>query len=426
MPLLAHPLLYVAYLAAFCALIMRSAFFAIENTSRRHLLFFFLLKVAAGVGLTLIYTYYYTDKAKADIWRYFNDSCIISPLLFTQPLHWFKIMSGIGINDPDTFQYLLSTQYFSHPGHDMVTNNTFIIRVNVLLNYLSFRNIFINTLFFNFISFAALTALFKALRPYFQPLPQVLYVPLFLLPAVLFWGAGLLKESILFTGVSLYLYALLTPANRSTNLLLIGGFILLALTKLQVALLALVCFTLFMGLRKKAPAANLRLAALVAGMALVYALAGDKAAHILLAKRNEFIELALKENAGSYMDARLIEPTAGNLIALLPEAFVNAVLRPFLWDAGKAFQKIFGLENLLFLVLLIAPLRYFKLPTGQGRLLCFGFATFALLNYLVIGITVPIIGAIVHYRIIATPFLLLTVLLCVDLEKVKAALPFKR
>ena len=44
---------------------------------------------------------------------------------------------------------------------------------------------------------------------------------------------------------------------------------------------------------------------------------------------------------------------------------------------------------------------------------------FAGLNYLGIGITVPVLGAIVHYRVVAMPFLLLSVLLMADLEKLK-------
>lgn len=418
---IAHAFLYLLYFALAVVFILRHRFFAIEGSKRSHLLVFFLVKVAAGVGLTFIYTYYYTDKAKADIWRYFNDSCIISPLLFSQPLHWLKIMTGIGINDPNTFQYLTHTQYFSHPGHDLVTNNTFIIRVNVLLNYLSFGNIFINTLFFNFISFTALTALFKVLRPYFLPLQQVLYIPLFLLPAMLFWGSGLLKEALLFAGVALYLFALLTHQSSVANKVLMAalGLCLMALIKIQVAAIALFCFTPFMLLRQQQPGALWRLTGLLLTAGLFYALLAEPIAALVIGKRNEFIELALRENAGSTLNTALTESTSGNLLRLLPSAFINAILRPFVWEPGKAFQKVFGAENILFLLLLLAPLRYFKLPQGEKQLLFWAFLLFALLNYLIIGVTVPIMGAIVHYRVIAAPFLMLAALLCVDLERLQ-------
>ncbi len=424
MPAIVYPILYTAYLALFVAVVMRHRFFGIENTRRPHLLFFFLLIVAAGISLTLVYTYYYTDQAKADIYRYFNDSRIISPLLLSQPVHWLKIMTGYGINDPETFKYLLPTQYFSHPGHDLVTNNTFIIRFNVLLNYFSCSNIFINTLFFNFISFAALTRLYKALQPYFASFQQVLYVPLFLLPATLFWGSGLLKEALLFTGVSLYIHALLTAEEKTLKRALTGtiGLLLLALVKLQVAAIALLCFTVFLCFRKRSNTSVFRLTAVAALLGLIYLLAAEPLANVLIGKRNEFIELAIRENAGSAFNTTLTEPTGINLLRLLPSSFVNAILRPFIWEPGKAFQKIFGLENLFFLLLLLLPLRYLKFPQGERQLLFWGFLLFALLNYLAIGITVPIMGAIVHYRVIAAPFLMLAALLCIDLERLKASL----
>jgi hypothetical protein len=140
---------------------------------------------------------------------------------------------------------------------------------------------------------------------------------------------------------------------------------------------------------------------------------------MLIEKRNEFVELALKENAGSYFDAQLLEPSVTNLIKLIPEAFVSSVLRPFVWDGGKAFQKIFAVENLFFLLLLVVSLRYFKFPKEEKLLLCLCFLFFALANYITIGITVPVMGAIVHYRVIATPFLLLAILMAVDLGEIK-------
>jgi len=422
-----HAALYFLYLATFLCLIYRGKFFDLEGTNKKHFAFFFLLKVVAGVFLTLIYTYYYTDRAKADIYRFFNDSKIISPLLFSQPVAWLKIMTGYGINEPEVFKHLLPTQYFSHPGLDIVTNNTFIIRVNVLLNYFSFSNIYINTLFLNFISFIGLTALFKVLRPYFSSFQQILYVPLFLLPSVVFWSSGLLKESLLFTGLAMFLQVYLCQPFESlrqlflTGMVSIAGLFILILTKLPVAVVALVISGIVLQIRKPSVyARTIALFLLVIVIASVYWY-GNYVCSLLLDKRNEFIELALQENAGSILDTHMIESIPVSLLKLLPVALTEAVFRPFVWSSGKIFEKAFAFENLLFLLLCILPLRWFKIPTGERLMLSLCFLLFAFCNYLVIGITVPITGAIVHYRVIAAPFLLLAVLLCVDLKKLKQA-----
>ncbi len=415
-----HVVLYLLYLTFFMWAIFKWSFFEVEGANKKHFVFFFLLKVVAGISLTLVYTYYYTDQQKADIYRYFNDSKIISSILFTDPVAWFKIMSGYGIGEQDVFKYLLSTQYFSHPGSDIVTNNTFIIRVNVLLNYLSFSNIYINTLFLNFISFIGLTALYKVLRNYFSGFQQILYVPLFLLPSVLFWSSGLLKESLLFTGIGFYLYAWLNHelAVFKRVALILVALLLLFFVKIQVAGILLLC-SLLLPSKKFTFSFSMRLIILFVLVLTGSYFLGNHVSELLIEKRNEFVELALKENAGSYFDTNVIEPSVANLLKLLPEAFINSVLRPFVWDGGKVFQKVFAVENLFFLFLLINPLRFFKLPKGEKLMLCIFFLLFALFNYIVIGITVPIMGAIVHYRVIAEPFLLLAVMLCVDLERLK-------
>ncbi len=416
-----HSFLYILYLSLLVRVVFKWSFFEIEGTQKKHFAFFFLLKVAAGVLFTLIYTYYYTDQTKADIYRYFKDSKVIASVLFIDPVAWLKIMTGYGVNEPEVFKYVLPTQYFSHPGSDIVTNNTFIIRINVLLNYLSFNNIYINTLFLNFISFIGLTALFKALRPYFSQFQQILYVPIFLLPSVLFWSSGLLKESLLFAGLGFYLFAWL-----STDSNLLRGFLMtvtatltLMLVKLQVGVLTVFLFSAFLFLRRNSVSVLLRLALLLVISALGFYFLGNDVSRILIEKRNEFAELALTENSGSSINSTILEPTITNLIKLLPEAFINSVLRPFVWDGGKVFQKVFAVENLFFLLLLLIPLHFFKVPKGEKSLLCLAFLFFALANYMIIGITVPVMGAIVHYRIIAEPFLLLSVLLCVDLGQLK-------
>jgi hypothetical protein len=422
--LLLHLVLFAFFLAGALWLISRSDFFRIEGIGREYLYGLFLLKVVAGVSLILIYTYYYTDPSKADIYRYFNDSVIISKLLFTQPLVWLKIMSGIGIEDADAMQALQPTQYFSHPGHDWVTDNTLIISAHVLLNYLSFNNIYINNLCFNFLSFTGLVALLRFFAPYFSNNCKVLLLPLFLLPSVVFWSSGPLKEQLVFFFLGIYLTAqsgeMLKP--RWFNFVLaIVALTGVAYLKPAVAIV-LVLASLFLPVVNLYDTKRLIAVGLLAAFFVALAVSFNwhyKACEVVIEKRNEFITLGLQENVGSFFDTRLIEANCSGLFLLLPSAFANSFLRPFVWDDGNLFQMLFALENLLFLGLLVyLPLRFFQWPIEKEKRLLFAFCfVFALLNYLVIGSTVPIMGAIVHYRVIAEPFLLIAVLLLCNVSE---------
>lgn len=421
---LLHAVLFLALLVFLLWLISRSSFFEIEGGRREHLYAFFLLKVIAGTGLILIYTYYYTDPSKADIYRYFNDSVIISRLLFKEPLVWLKIMAGTGLTEEVTFNYLRQTMYYAHPSHDWVTDNTFIIRINVLLNYFSVCNIYINCLLLNFASFCGLVALFKTLTPYFKGKVRLLYIPLFLIPSVVFWSSGPLKEQLLFALIGFYVYALNNGIfkHRMFDFILAACMLLLMLVvKPPMAILLLAC-TFFLPVFQLSDTKRLLALFFAAGLFVAVAVSLDwhyKACDLLIDKRNEFVQLASQENAGSFFDNAIIDMGCGNLLRLIPSALTNALFRPFVWDKWNALQMVFAVENIFFLGLIAyLLLRYFKLPnTSDMRLLAAFCLLFAFANYLLIGLTVPIMGAIVHYRIIPAVFLLVGVLCFVDVAR---------
>jgi hypothetical protein len=407
-------------------------FFDIPGVSKRHLAFFFLLKATAGIGLTLIYTYYYTDQGKSDIYRFFNDSKVISLVLFEHPGAWLKIITGIGTFEPETFSYLHNTQYFSHPSGDIVTNYAFLIRIISILNYFSGYNIYIDTLLLNCITFVALIVLFKALLPYFKEFQQVLYVPLFLIPSFVFWGSGLLKEGLMLAGISLYLSARLGDRREGgvwRIFLIFLGFIIVALTKIYVAAI-LVISSFFIPVKTTGRQAQVAwggrivFAMIIGFVAFTYA--GNNFCSKVIDKRNEFIALSLAEHSGSSLDTSLTTADCEHLASLVPKAMVNAIGRPYVWSGRNTFEILFALENIVFLLgLLVLLIFYLKKPVGDKLLVAMFCSSFAAFNYLVIGITVPVVGAIVHYRIVAMPFLLLAVLLFIDLDKLKRSLPFK-
>ena len=419
-----HVFLFVLYVALFGLLILRWRFFDIEQVNKRHLAFFFLLKVIAGLALTFVFTYYYTDQSKADIYRYFNDSKIISSLLFSNPVAWLKIISGLSCFDSGANIHIGNTMYYSHPAADFITSNSFLIRFISVLNYFSAYNIYVDTLLLNCAGFIAITALFKALKPYFEAFPQILYWPLYLMPSFLFWSSGLLKEGVMFVGIAGYLCIWLSAVQLKGWQKGVLGVLFIAIigsTKIYVAGVMLACTGLLPFANTMKQVRLARVAFYVAVLvAVIYALVSLPVCERMIEKRNEFVMLALTEHSGSSVDSTLLDADCSHFISLFPAAFINAVLRPFVWSGGNTFQLLFALENTFFLSAVVVLLLFcFKKPEGPKLWLALFCLVFALLNYMGIGLTVPIMGAVVHYRIVALPFLLLGVLCVTDLEKVK-------
>ncbi len=422
-----HIALYVLYLILFLWIICRWSFFKITAISTKQLGVFFLLKVIAGIVFTLIYTHYYTDTSKADIYRYFNDSKVISNLLFQQPLVWLRVITGFGLHEPEVFRHLMPTLYFSHPESDIATNNTLIIRTISVFNYFSFYNIYIDTLFFNFLSFIGLTALFKAVKKYFEEFPQLLLIPVYLLPSVVLWGSGMLKEQFAFTFIGVFFYlSFVTDSKGKWKRVIVIALLWYVVYCIKPSIAACLLASLpFLPIVNISPVRKVSIVLVVPVLLgiILFILKPDWGNDIceqLISKRNEFILLAMAENSGSYFDKNISATDCTHLFLLIPKGLCNSILRPFIWEGGNLFQTLFAIENLLFFILILFLLfRFFKLPSADKLLPALAFFTFALLNYLIIGITVPITGAIVHYRIIATPFLFMSILFVLNQVRLK-------
>lgn len=101
----------------------------------------------------------------------------------------------------------------------------------------------------------------------------------------------------------------------------------------------------------------------------------------------------------SYIHITMINNSFRQLILNIPEAFVNALLRPFPGDSGSwlkypAILEVFSCISGLLLALIFRR----KLHTGERRLLA-AMVLFAVALLVIIGWITPVTGAIVRYRV---------------------------
>src|ERR1035437_5712477 len=89
------------YTAFFCWLLLKLRFFNVAGVSPYLFVGIFLVKLLSALALTLIYTYYYTDRTTADIFKYFDDAKIIFATLKHRPYDYFRMVSGIDAGSSD-------------------------------------------------------------------------------------------------------------------------------------------------------------------------------------------------------------------------------------------------------------------------------------------------------------------------------------
>ena len=373
---------------------------------------FFTFKFFIGILLTLLYTYYY-DSQTADIYKYFNDGKIMYNALYEKPSDFLKMIIGWESNEiyfRDNYYTIMNN--WTRSGSDYLPNDSrLMIRLNALFHIFSFGNIYVHTLLINLFSFAGVLLIYKSLLSFFYSKEKLLFVVLCLTPSLLFWGSGLLKESLIVFGLGCVFYAFFNTSKKIIRILifLLGIWIIY---QLKFYLIPIILFSLsgyFLANRISIKPLFAYLLSYSLGGVITFILIliypELNPLNFLISKQQEFLTLISEENPKSGF---LIAPIDSyyDAICSIPNAFINTLVRPYPWESNSVLHLISFLENLLLLSFLVyAFINRQKDSYNKSFLLL--VLTFSLSLYLIIGWTVPIFGAIVRYKSLAVLFVVI-------------------
>ena len=110
--------------------------------------------------------------------------------------------------------------------------------------------------------------------------------------------------------------------------------------------------------------------------------------------------------------------TVKDYLGSFPSAVNHVFLRPYLWEKAAADSIFFALEICCYLFLLIFCI--YKYPEKFTQIHPFVLCTviFSLSVLLLIGYIVPAYGAIIRYRSIFLPFLLIPIINMINLKHI--------
>jgi len=423
-------IIYVILLIAlFSFLVLKLRFFNLPGIKKKYVLLALYLKIVAGFGLTFMYTSYYPDRSEADIYKYFDDSEVMYNALKENPSHYFRMLFGANNDNTyfDEHYYKVMNHWYRE--YETVTYNDShtIIRINAFLRLFSMGYFQVHNLLMIFFAFIGLTALFRAFQNYFKERPYIVFFAVFLIPSLLFWSSGALKESILILGLGLFLYAIQQLIFIGFNFLriigvLIGGF-LLFYTKMYVLgvlipVLAADIWVVFTNNKKILLKYLLTLFFFIdAAVILGHYLPEYNIFAILVGKQHDFIGLALHEQAGSFIQPFAIKASFLSFASFAPLALINTLFRPFFGDISSPLLILSLLENLA-LICLIALAIIFPLKGKKNYRIMYFFYFFSILLFIMLGLTTPVLGALVRYRIPGLPFLVMGLLMLTDTRRI--------
>ncbi|MGZ3861738.1 MAG: hypothetical protein ACXVPN_00360 [Bacteroidia bacterium] len=214
-------LLVSLYIVLFIILIYTLPFFKENYIHRGALTGVFLIKIAAGFFLTWVYTKYYTERQAADIFKYFDDSKVMYSAFANHRYgDYLKMLIGIANDSPyfDKTYYDVMLNWYRAYDFNYNDNHT-IIRFNGFVMMFSGGNYNVHTVFMCFTGLFGLTALYKSFAEYFRGKEKLLFIALFLIPSVIFWSSGVLKEGILIFAMGLLFYTFMNAFIHKKNLI---------------------------------------------------------------------------------------------------------------------------------------------------------------------------------------------------------------
>jgi hypothetical protein len=411
--LLLEHLLFIGYLLFFSWLVTKVKFFTKTGFSSPQLIILLLLKVMAGIFYGWIGLYYGNMAQMQDTWGYHLNSKIEYQLLLDHPGEYLTNL----FQNPYEGGFM---KFFT--AQDSIWNdlkgNSFI-KILSIFNIFSFGHYYVNVIIYSFISLFGAFAIFRVMDHAFPGKKVQVAIATFLVPSFLYWCSGIHREGLIFLGISIVVYQVYfgSVENRfSFKRILYILLGLLLMTLLRNFLLVILLPALFVWLLCiKWPRYTV---AIYSFSYLFFIIAFFNLRAIkpemdfpqaVVNKQQEFLKL----QGASTIPITKLEPTAISFLKNTPQAISLAIIRPYPKDVRHLLSLAAAVEINLLLALFIVYLLFGIKNNPKKNFIWFCiFFSFSLL--LAIGFSQNNLGAIVRYRSIVFPFLIVPLVAGID------------
>ncbi len=418
-----------AYLVVFLFIIARLPLFHTAAIRSRVFGWIFVLKVAAGIFLGLLYRYYFNG---GDTHTYFENAMIMHGFIHEDPVIYLKMI--FAVDDPSLRPYyhrLLdwdNMDYFYNDSHT-------IVRLNALLRLFSFGIYNVHVIFFCFMSLTGLACLYRCFVAVLPGRDRTLLWAVFLVPSVLFWSSGILKEGLLMFGLGILFYSqhqLVIEGKWHYAVPAFLSIVLLLFLKVYILMLLFPGIVAWLWSESSPPALAVLKFVVVYGACSILLLSARlispnlSVESVIYWKQVNSVNLAENMESRSKIDPPALEDRLGSLFFKAPAAFAFTLLRPAPGHAHNPFSAMAAAENVILIGILVLSLAFAGKPPQQAVPLVLLCLTFTVLLFILIGFTTATAGNLVRYKMPALPLFLFCAIAVFRPEKLKARLGLRR
>lgn len=415
-------MLFVVYLVLFAWLVTRVKFFTGTGLSNPQLIIIFLLKVMAGIFYGWIGVYYGGLAQMQDTWGFHASGVQEYRLLSSNPEEYFTNL----FRDPYEGGILKFFESNDSYWNDLKGN--ILIKLFSVLDIFSFGFYYVNVIFYAFLTLFGAIAIFKVMNDAFPGRKMTILLATFLVPSFLYWTSGLHKEGLIFTGISLAVYSIYFSSKekrwgyRRITALAIGLLLLLVLRNF-ILVIIIPAIIAWLSANKRPRYAT----AIFAGIYLLFGILFFTARYAyprfdfpqaVVNKQQEFMQL---KGGNSSIPIKELQPNALSFLKNTPQAINLSTIRPYPSDVRHILSLAAAIEiNLLLLCFLLFIFWHKNGLRSRNLILFCLFFSFSVL--LAIGFSVNNLGAIVRYRSIIMPLLVVPMLASTDWSRINKLL----
>jgi len=403
------------------------------------------VKLFGAIAVCLIYQFYYSG---GDTVNYYLTSKAVGNMLLKDTETFWDMLKG-----NNSYSNLLS--FDSTTGFPVFwrdTNALFVSRLMVPFYYLSCGSYVVMSLLLAWFCYTGVWRLFLLFNEQFPTLQRQFAISILYIPSVVFWGSGLLKDTITLSAVGWYTYSFYVFFITKEYKLITLGFIIVA-AYLLIAIKPYILFALLPGsliwlsnerlakvksnvLRMMAAPffISLGIGLSVLALSQMNSVLGQYALDNVL-DRAVVVNLDQKQSyyQGNSFDIGDFDADPLSMLGKAHLAIAATLFRPYLWDVKNPVMFLSALENsyimllTAFLIIRLKFLGFFSL-IGKNPLLLFS-VLFSLFFAFSVGIATSNFGSLVRLKIPCIPFYVSSLFVLkyfYDQQALKIKHPFNR
>ena len=415
-----------------------------ENQAYKYYVSGIGIKIIGAISICLVYTLYYGGGG--DSTGYFEQGRSIYNLLYKDPNYFFEVLfQGC---TAENYSYLdETTTYVDYHSWTADYNAMYISRLVAPLFLITFNSFIAITILLCWICYSGVWKLYLLFCDQFPQIKKQLAISILFIPSVVFWGSGLLKDTVTLSCIGWYSFSfyhlLIKKEYNFKNLcyLLISAYLLVAL-KPYILFALLPGSIIWLSYEKISSTKNqvvksiiaplLMLGGLVGGFYALSSLGDVMGVYAIdnILDRAVVVQQDLKRDyyGGNSFDIGDFDASIGGVLAKSPLAINATLFRPYLWEVRNPLMLLSSLESTYIFFLTLGLLLRLKIIGFFGLiwknpLLLFS-VLFALFFAFSVGLSTPNFGALSRLKIPCIPFFVSSLFVLRHLYEIKTKKKF--